>query len=225
MDEKTKNKTKLGAFVLTAIAFLLIGLYYIGSKKNIFHSTITVSANFNNVGGLMPGNNVRFNGINIGTVTEVYSVSDTAIKVEFTIDKESTKFINQNAIASIGTDGLLGNKLVNIEPSLKGKQTVQDGDVFKSSNPIQMDNVMRKLTATNDNLEVITDNIKNMTGSFNDKNSLTGLFKDTVFAANIKSSIVNLKLMSNQAVLITGNLKGITDGIKNGKGTVGALLT
>ena len=68
MKTQTANRTKLGAFVLVATVLLVLGLYYIGSKKNIFHSTITVSSQFDNVGGLMPGNNVRFNGINVGTV-------------------------------------------------------------------------------------------------------------------------------------------------------------
>ncbi|MGZ6523194.1 MAG: MlaD family protein, partial [Bacteroidia bacterium] len=86
MKEQLINKAKLGAFVLIATTFLILGLYYIGSKKNIFHSTIKVSSDFNNVGGLMPGNNVRFNGINVGTVTKVYAVADTSIKVEYTID-------------------------------------------------------------------------------------------------------------------------------------------
>ena len=87
MKEQTRNKVKLGAFVLMGTLFLILGLYFIGSKKNIFRSTISISASFNNVGGLMPGNNVRFNGINVGTVSKVYAISDTAIKVEFTIEE------------------------------------------------------------------------------------------------------------------------------------------
>ncbi|TAE90246.1 MAG: MCE family protein, partial [Bacteroidetes bacterium] len=90
MKEQTGNRVKLGAFVLVAITCLILGLYYIGSKKNIFHSTIKVSADFNNADGLMSGNNVCFNGINVGMVTKVSSISDSTIKVEFTVDKEET---------------------------------------------------------------------------------------------------------------------------------------
>jgi phospholipid/cholesterol/gamma-HCH transport system substrate-binding protein len=225
MEEQTLNKTKLGAFVLIAVSSLLLGLYFIGSKKNIFHSTITVSADFNNVGGLMPGNNVRFNGINVGTVSKVYAIADTAITVEFTIDKGLTKYISQNDLASVGTDGLLGNKLINIETSKIGGHAIEDGNSMKVLKPIQMDNVFRTLTVSNENLKVITENLKDVSGKLSGNNSFLNLFKDTAFAQNVKSSVVNLKLMSNQAVLITGNLKGITENIKHGKGTLGALIT
>jgi phospholipid/cholesterol/gamma-HCH transport system substrate-binding protein len=91
MKGQQTNKIKLGIFVLSAVALLLLGLFYIGNNKNIFHSNINVSANFKNVGGLMTGNNVRFNGINVGTISKVYAIADTLIKVEFTIDEVSMK--------------------------------------------------------------------------------------------------------------------------------------
>lgn len=225
MEEESKNKIKLGTFVLIATGCLLLGLYYIGSKKNIFHSTIDVSANFSNVGGLMPGNNVRFNGINVGTVSKVFATSDTTIKVLFTIDKESTAFISKSDLAAVGTDGLLGNKLINITPGKNSALLIEDGDVMNTTNPMQMDIALRTLTMTGDNLKVITDNLREFSGNMNEPNSFWHLFKDTLFAYNVKSSVVNLKLMSNQALLVTGDLHGITEGIKQGKGSLGALIT
>src|ERR1035437_2401863 len=103
MSTQSNYKLKLGAFVMTAIVLFILALYYIGSKKNIFHTTINVSATFNNVNGLLSGNNVRFNGINVGTVSKVYAIADTIIKVEFTIDEDVTQYITMDAIISIGT--------------------------------------------------------------------------------------------------------------------------
>lgn len=225
MKEESVNRVKLGAFVLLGITFLILGLYYIGSKKNIFHSSIQVSANFNNVGGLLPGNNVRFNGINVGTVSKVYAIADTLIKVEFTVDENEIKFINQNAVASIGTDGLLGNKLINLSPGKSGAELVKEGFVLKSINPLQIDVALRTLTETNNNLKVITDDLKDISGKFAGNNSLLKLFKDTLFSENVKLTMVNLKVMSNQAVSVTGDLSAITKGIRKGNGTIGALIT
>lgn len=224
MKEQIINRTKLGAFVLVATTCLIVGLYYIGSKKNIFHATIDVSANFNNVNGLMPGNNVCFNGINVGTVSKVYSIADTLIKVEFTIDEKSTKFISQNAIASIGTDGLLGNKLINITPGKKHTTFIKEGDVLKNLNPLQMDNTLRTLSVTSDNLKTITDNLKDASEKFNNNNSLWHLLSDTVVAENIRNAAVRFKITSNNTAVITGNLSKIVKDVKAGKGTVGALL-
>ncbi len=224
MKEQTVNRAKLGAFVLIATTCLILGLYFIGSKQNIFHSTIDVSANFNNVGGLMPGNNVRFNGINVGTVSKVYAIADTAIKVEFTIDEESTKFIMKNDVASIGTDGLLGNKLINISPAKKDSRPVEDGDVLNALNPIEMDNELRTITITNSNLRAITDNLKGVSEKLNNNNSLWGLLTDTVVAENVRNAVVKFKITSDNTAIITGDLSKIVQDIKAGKGTVGALL-
>jgi phospholipid/cholesterol/gamma-HCH transport system substrate-binding protein len=225
MKEQSVNRVKLGTFVLVAITCLILGLYFIGSKKNIFHSTINVSANFANVGGLLQGNNVRFNGINIGTVSKVYPVSDTAIKVEFTIDKETTKFITQKSIASIGTDGLLGNKLVNISPAKEPGPPVKEGDQLKTQAPVQMDAALRTLNATNDNLKIITENLKGVSEKFNDNNSLWHLLSDSILADNVRTAVVRFKVTGENTAIVTGNLSKIVKDMKAGKGTMGALLT
>jgi phospholipid/cholesterol/gamma-HCH transport system substrate-binding protein len=225
MKTQTVNRAKLGAFVLIATTFLLVGLYFIGSKKNIFSSTIKVSADFNNVGGLVSGNNVRFNGINVGTVSKVYATSDTIIKVEFTIDESQTKYISQAAIASIGTDGLLGSKLINISPGKGGANPVEEGSVLAVTNPIQMDNALRTLTVTNDNLKVITDNLKGVTEKFSNDNSLWHLLTDSTLADNVRNAVVKFKLTGENTAVITGDLSKIVKDIKAGKGSIGALLT
>lgn len=225
MNDKSKNKIKLGAFVLIGTILLLLGLYFIGSKKNIFNSTIKVSANFSNVGGLMSGNNVRFNGINVGTVSKVYAISDTVITVEFSIAESSTSFIGKNAIASVGTDGMLGSKLINIEPGKGSFQSVAEGDVLAATNPIQMDNVMRSLTNSNNNVEVITGNLKTLSEKLNEKGSLVYLLSDTVMASDVKKAVVYFKMTGNNSAVLTGNLNQIVQDIKSGKGSLGTLIT
>jgi phospholipid/cholesterol/gamma-HCH transport system substrate-binding protein len=219
------SKTKLGAFVLAGTLFLLMGLYFIGSKKNIFHSSIHVSSYFNNVGGLLAGNNVRFNGVNVGTVSKVYAVSDTAIKVEFTIDRSATEFISSDAIVSIGTDGLLGSKLINIAPGKERKEQIKENDVLKVLNPLQMDNALRTLVKTNDNLEVISSNLKTVSEKFENSNSLWRLLTDSSVAENVKSAIVKFKLTSENTAVVSGDLSTLVKNIKAGKGSIGALIT
>jgi phospholipid/cholesterol/gamma-HCH transport system substrate-binding protein len=225
MEQQNKNRVKLGAFVLIATILLLVGLYFIGSNKNIFRSTIKVSADFNNVDGLMSGNNVLFNGINAGTVSKVYATADTNIRVEFTIDEDLASFVGQNAIASIGTDGMLGNTLVNIVPGTSGGKPLQDGDILKAENPFKMDKALKKLMATGDNLEVISDNLKSVSIKFNNSNSLWKLLADSSLANNVRSAVVNFKITGTNTAIVTGDLSKIVRDIKSGKGTMGTLLT
>jgi phospholipid/cholesterol/gamma-HCH transport system substrate-binding protein len=225
MEEQSAKRLKLGIFVIVATTCLILGLYFIGSKRNIFHSKIHVSAVFNNISGLIPGNNVQFNGINVGTVSKAYAIADTAIKVEFTIDENVTKFITVNAIASINTDGLLGNKLVTIAPYKKGGALIQEGSIMNTVNSIQIDKAIRKLLVTNDNLNVISENLKILSDKFNSTNSLWHLLSDTAVAENVRNALVHIKITSDRTAIITGDLSKIVNDVRSGKGTIGALLT
>jgi len=224
IKEQGVNTFKLGIFVLLGTACLVLGLYYIGSKKNFFQSTIQLGAQFNNVGGLTRGNNVRFNGIQVGIVSKVYAISDRVIKVEFSVDDQSAHFLTVNSVASIGTDGLLGSKLINITAGEKRGTPVKDGDVLQTLNPIQMDRALRTLSITNDNLSAITENLKYISERLSNNNSLWNLLSDTIIAAQVKSAVMRFNVSGKNTALLTGDLQMIVEHVKNGKGTIGSLL-
>ncbi len=222
--ENSKN-TKLGLFVTIGTLLLIASLYFIGTKQNLFGNTFKIVAKFHDVNGLMKGNNVRFAGIDIGTVQSVDIINDSTVNVVMLLEKKIQPYIKKNAMASVGTDGLMGNKLVNINSVSPPSTSVHENDVLQTLNPIEQDEMLRTLDATNENVKVISYNLRTITDKINGKNNLWSLLMDTVVAGNLKTSVVNIKLMSNQALSVTGNLKGITDHIKNGKGSIGALIT
>ena len=101
MHKKTINNVRLGLFVLIGTIFLIAALYLIGNNRNIFDQTFTVRATFYKVNGLMKGNNVRFSGIDVGTVKSVRIASDTSVEVSMIIESDAKRFIRKNAIASV----------------------------------------------------------------------------------------------------------------------------
>lgn len=221
---ETNRNIKLGLFVICGTLLLVGAFYFIGNKQNLFGAAFRLSARFYNVNGLMEGNNVRFAGINVGTVESLEIESDSSVRVTMVLEKRIQRFINKNAVAGIGTDGLMGNKLVNINSGI-ASPSVQNGDVLKTIRPLEMDEMVRTLHTTNENIKVISSNLRSITDRISSKNSLWNLLMDTVVAENVKSSVVNLRIMSNNAVLLTGNLKILGDEIRNGKGTFGALVS
>jgi phospholipid/cholesterol/gamma-HCH transport system substrate-binding protein len=225
MAAQDSRNLRLGIFVIVGTTLLITALYIIGSKQNLFGSTFKISAQFNDVNGLMKGNNVRFAGINVGTVESVNIITDTSVNVIMIIENNAQQYIKKNALASVGTDGLMGNKLVNINSVNAESPIIEENDVLQSLKPVEMDQMVRTLDVTNENIKVISTNLRNITDKINSKNSLWNLLMDTIVTENIKTAVVNIKLMSNQGLYITGDLKGITDGIKKGKGTIGALVT
>ncbi len=225
MARETTRNLRVGIIVILSTLLLITALYLIGDKQNLFGSTFRISAKFYNVNGLMQGNNVRLSGINVGTVENVEIVADSSVNVVMLIEKRVQPFIKKNAIASVGTDGLMGNKLVEINSVKEDATGVEEGDELETMRPVEVDDMVRTLKLTNDNIQIITSNLRLITDKINSKNSLWSLLMDTGVAENVKSAVVNIKLMTNQSVEVTGNLKEISSGLKNGKGTLGALIT
>lgn len=224
MEQETSRNVKLGLLVICGTLLLISAFYFIGSRQNLFGTTFALNARFYNVNGLMEGNNVRFAGIDVGTVESLEIENDSSVRVKMVLEKDIQKFINRNAIASIGTDGLMGNKLVNIN-SGAASPNVQDGDMLQTLRPLEMDEMVRTLNTTNENIRVISSNLRSITDRLSSKNSLWNLLLDTVVAENVKSSVVNLKFMSQNAVLVTGDLRHLSDQMKQGKGTISALIS
>jgi phospholipid/cholesterol/gamma-HCH transport system substrate-binding protein len=225
MTKEFTRNIRLGIFVLAGTVFLIMMLYFIGSKQNLFGSTFKISARFYTVNGLMAGNNVRFAGIDVGTVESVEIISDSTVNVVMVIEEKVRPFIKKNAVASVGTDGLMGNKLVNINSTANNAPSVEEGEVIETIRPIEMDDMARTLSVTNENMKVITNNLRSITEKINSKNTLWSLLMDTVVAENVKATIVNIKQVSSESAVITGNLKNISEDIRSGKGTLGALVT
>jgi len=226
MAKELARNIRLGIFVLAGTVFLIVVLYMMGEKRRLFGSTFRIRANFHNVNGLMSGNNVRFSGINVGTVENVQIISDSMVEVTMIIEENARLFIKKNAQASIGTDGLMGNKLVNINSKPTGNAAaVEENDMLSSVRPIESDEMLRTLNTTNDNIKVISGDLKKITQKINSRNTLWSLLMDTVVADNVKQAIVNIKITGSRSAIITGNLEKIMQHVKDGKGFAGALLT
>ncbi len=225
MNKEISRNIRLGFFVVAGLILLISSLYMIGSKRNLFNSTIKVNVTFHNVNGLIEGNNVRFSGIDVGTVSKIEIASDTILHVELVIDKSVAKFISSNSIASIGTDGLMGNKLVNISPGDGTGKSIEEGAILSAIKPIDMDEALRTLSKTNDNLQFISNDVKVITQRFSSKNTLWSVLLDSNVAKNLKQSIININTTTKNTSDFAQNLNSTMVDIKNGKGTLGKLLT
>jgi len=137
MKTSGKRTLQLGFFVILSTVILVITVYLIGQKKAIISNTINLRVKFGNVNGLQAGNNVRLSGINVGSVLSVVIQNDSTIEVTMRIREDVRLHIKQNAIATRGTDGLMGNMLVNISPGKGDAQIVNDGDLLQTYSRIK----------------------------------------------------------------------------------------
>lgn len=225
MKKTTGNKIRLGIFVTAGLLLLMGALYMIGSRRNIFSDTVSVTGDFYNVDGLMVGHNVRFCGIDVGTVDKIEFVNDSSVRVTMKIDREMQKHIRSNAVAAIGTDGLMGNKLVSISPQGGSAPYIKDNDALVTLRPVETGEMIRTLKVTNDNLAAITNDLRTITGKVNTRNTLWSLLLDTAVAENVKQAIVDIRITGRNSAVVTGDLSRIVSGIREGRGNIGALIT
>ncbi|HEX6223582.1 MAG TPA: MlaD family protein [Chryseolinea sp.] len=225
MKTKKIHNVQLGLFVLAGVAFLIFLLYMMSRNRNMLGSTFMIRAVVSNVNGLVPGNNVRFKGIDVGTVKSIHIEDDSAIYVAMVINSKMIPFIKQNSIVSIGTDGLMGNKLININSTSGVSEPVKEGTILSSLKPIETDEMLRTLNTTNNNIERITENLKQITLKLNNSNSLWNLLSDTVITQDLKKTVINFRQAGTNAAKATENAQSLVARFNQGDGLVPALFT
>lgn len=225
MDKSLRRNVILGVFVLVGAALFVTGIFFIGSKSEMFSKTFPISARFNNATGLKPGSNVRYNGVKVGIVRSVKLINDTLVQVDMNIEAAKRVFILTDAIASIVSDGLMGDKLVNITAGKGDGGPIHDHDFICSRNALVTDQMLETLNRSNENIRVITDNLKTLTSEINANNGTAQmLYRDTTMAHNLKQSFSNLDAITQKVLKVSGSLQEVSSKLDHGDGTISQLL-
>lgn len=224
MKKQLINNTKLGFFVLVGLLFLVLLLYMIGRNRSLFGSNYLLKTRFENVNGLIPGNNVRYAGIQAGTVKKLEILNDTTVEVTMIIDTEMEQIIRKDAITAIGTDGLVGNKVVNIVPGNLNASIAKNGDLLKSKKPIDTEKILNTLSTTNNDVSIIVSGLKTTVERINNSSAIWDLLSDDQLPNDIKKSARNIQLATLKAAAISNEFQLILNDLRNGNGSLGMLL-
>jgi phospholipid/cholesterol/gamma-HCH transport system substrate-binding protein len=195
MKTTPSQKIKIGLFSFIGLLVLVLIVFFIGNKRNLFSSTFQVHGIFRNVNGLNIGNNVRFAGINVGVVENIEIVNDSSVRVDLTLNNSVKKFIKKDSKMSIGSDGLMGDKLVVIAPGgITSQDEVQDGGQLTGVNPVDVDKIIAKLTGIADNAGTLIENLAQITGKVNSgKGSLGRLLNNDKMANDLDATVKQAK--------------------------------
>ena len=130
-------KFRVGVFVLVALAVFLGLVYALGARARLFEARYTIHADFTEVGGLVEGATVRLAGVQIGRVTGVHLPGEPGgkVRVDLTIARRYSDRIRKNSIARIETQGLLGDKIVEITVGNATAPPVALGEVLAARDP------------------------------------------------------------------------------------------
>lgn len=194
MEKQSGYTWKLGMFVTIGLLLFVMAVYFIGKQKNLFGSTFHITSQFKTVSGLEVGNNVRFSGINVGTVEQIQLKNDSTVIVVLVMKEDVRKFIKTDATASIGSDGLMGDKVLTISPGAKSQKMIEDNGIIASVDGIEMHDIMKSVKKSVDNIGVISDEIAIFSHSMNNGNgALARLVKDDKMANSVSNTLNNLE--------------------------------
>lgn len=225
MAQKTSDSIKLGLFVISGLLILVFALYMIGQNRSVFGSAFTLKSRFTNVNGLMQGNNVRFSGIQCGTVKSINIINDTTIEITMQISDEISKYVRLNAYTEIGSEGLMGNKVVNIFPESTPAQQVQNGDMLQSRSSKSINDMLGTLSATNDNAADLSGNLREAAYKLNNSTPLWQLLNDTTLPLNIKESLLHIRNAAHRIEHAALSIDEMIADVRAGKGVAGVLLS
>ncbi|MCX6305929.1 MAG: MlaD family protein [Bacteroidetes bacterium] len=198
MDTHTqKFKIRLGLFIAGGLALFVLAIFIIGKQKNLFNPVFKLTTSFSNVSGLQVGNNIRFSGITVGTVDNIKIINDSTVKIDMLIKKEVRQFIKSDCEVAIGSEGLIGDKLLVISQGGDDSPMVKIGQHLVSAEPVELDAIMASLQVTAGNAEIISQQLAEIMYKVNSGNGTLGkLIQDTTIANNLSQTMVNIKRSS-----------------------------
>lgn len=219
MNKDTGSNWKLGMFVIVGLILFTVTIYFVGKQQNLFGSTFNLKSKFKTVSGLKVGNNVRFSGINVGTISEIQLVNDSTVVVVLVIEEDVQKFIKTDAMASIGSDGLMGDKVLTISPGSSSNQVIKDNAFIESKSPLEMEDLMKSVKTSVDNAGLITAQLAEFSYKMNNGDgTLSKLMNDKEFANSLKKTLLNLEASTKEFSTFTASMN-------NGKGVLSKVVS
>jgi phospholipid/cholesterol/gamma-HCH transport system substrate-binding protein len=206
---------RLGAFIVVTLAILAAGVFVIGSKEYLFRSTYTLKAQFDNVAGLAEGADVQVGGVHSGTVQSITLPHNPGeqVTVLMNLNQSTHEIIKRDSIASIETEGVLGNQFVAISFGTAGQPEVKDGEVLDSASPMVMSDLLKKTSGILDSSQKAIDNATLATAHLNSVSAKIDAGQGTVGAlVNDKQLYANLEQTTStlQATMVQAQT-GVTD--------------
>lgn len=201
----------VGIFIFLGLAIFIWTVLTLGSQKNTFEKSIKVKAYFQNVNGLQKGNNIWFSGVKVGTIENVGLIGNNKVEVDMNIDEKSVPYIHKNAKAKLSSDGLIGNKIIEIYGGTSQAPPIANGDVLNNEELLSTDAMMATLSKNNDNLLAITDNLKIISSNMAaGKGSVGKLLNDETFADELMKTVVILRNASTNLQRLSANVSHYT---------------
>lgn len=213
----------VGAFVVVGLLLFALGLFFIGSRRMLFNDSFDAYAEFSNISGLQNGAIVRVAGMDAGEVKEIRVPPSPSAKfrVMLRIREDLHPLIRVDSVATIQTDGLVGNKFIQVDAGTDQAQVVPPKGTMQSREPFDLAEMMQRMSAT---VDLVTTTITEVKAGLEEALSAVSVTaRDAQSLMADVSKDVRAIMASTQKA--TKDLTVIIANVRDGKGSVGKLMT
>jgi phospholipid/cholesterol/gamma-HCH transport system substrate-binding protein len=223
---KNKRGVIVGIFILVGLGLLVTIILVMGGQQKSFAKTITVRARFNDVAGLQTGNNIWLAGVKVGTVKTIDFTPDSKVEVGMSILSSMQKYIHKDAKAKVGSESLIGNKIIVLTEGSTQMPVIQSGDLLGIESAMNTDDMMKTLNQNNQNLLSITTDLKDITQRLAaGQGSIGRLLHDETLANTLQKTFNSLDAASANARAFTGDLSRYTAKLQSEGSLTNDLIT
>ncbi len=214
MEPSKNKKLAVGLFIGSGLILFIVAVFVIGNKENLFTPTFKLQAAFEKVNGLKEGASVRFNGINVGTVNDIKIFNGKSVVVTMTIEKNVQNFIKKDSKATVSSEGLVGNKIIEISPGSNDVASVQGNEVLETIPEVETEDIMRNLKQTTENASDMTKDLAVIVQKVNNGEGTIGqLVNNRDLYNNVDSTMRGFAGYSGQIKIVFQKITGTIDNV------------
>jgi phospholipid/cholesterol/gamma-HCH transport system substrate-binding protein len=211
----------VGAFVIGGLLLFAVGLFLIGDRRMMFSDTFEVYAEFSEIAGLQNRAGVRVAGMNAGEVEAIHLPSSPSAKfrVKLRVREDLHQLLRLDSVASIQTDGLVGNRYVQVDSGTDASPIVEERGTIQSREPFDLADMFQRMTET---IDLVTTTIKDVKVGVDA--ALTAVSTTATDAQTLIRDIgTEVRAITASSQKVTADLQVIVAGVRQGKGSLGKL--
>ncbi|WP_205966780.1 MlaD family protein [Parapedobacter sp. SGR-10] len=224
--KENKRSIIVGLFVLVGLVILVAGILVLGTQQNKFSKNVLVSTHFKDVKGLKVGNNVWFSGVKVGIIKEIGFEDVENVRVVMSIEEKSSSFIRKDVVATLGSDGLIGNAIISLVGGTESFPSIEDGDEVRSGPGGGMEQMMSLFQENGDNLKEITKNFATLSAQMVEgKGTVGALLTDDAIASNLRQTTASLTQIMVDVQKTMNNMVALSNRLNSDQGLIHDLTT
>ncbi|MEE8487468.1 MAG: MlaD family protein [Gemmatimonadota bacterium] len=249
----TWEQVRVGIFLIIVLAMGTTALVLIGRSGNVFGERYQLVTLVRSAAGLVPGAEVQLAGQAVGQVDRVVLIppedrpeSGQAVALWLNVRVSVQSQIREDSRAQVRTQGLLGDRLIDIRPGSAGARILQDGDTLHAASSVDFDALIAEGSEAVGDLVEITSNLAELTRGVLEGEGTMGRLvtdaalydrlvslagsMDTLVAAAADADGPVMRMLEDESLYLSirstlTSLDSVAAGVARGEGSLGRMLT